>query len=464
MLTSEQSIVEYRAGQVIPDRLTQNTHRHYLEYAEKMLAVYRDGLGQQRRTLHRQVEAIFADEPDCPVRRIEAFCKLLDDASAFQSDPGGKSAKLRLELFSRAARLHPLVQEPDRLFEHEESEAKTQLATELGLPWDAIEQSLYADVIAYQQLEGFTGYPDAVAFLSRYNVAQLQACLYRAESMMVTATRDLKTIIRYAKLAKLLHEISRDTHGRDGRATGTPNAMNCICEPTHGRDAHATYRITFTGPASVLRETRRYGVNFARFLPALLACEGWSLEAVLRTPWKTPAKLMISDTDRFSSHLPPPEEFDSSLEQSLANKFGPVRDGWQLIREGDILHEHQKTFIPDFTFRHEDSTEVFLEIVGFWTPEYLAHRRETLRQFRRQHILLAVPQSSLREGATITDNVLVYKTALKVPPLLAALEAARNRRAAAGEPERDSSRLGTQIPGAKSPSPSPPRQRRDQLQ
>ena len=338
------------------------------------------------------------------------------------------------------------MQAPDQLFEHEEGAVKSQLAAELGLPWEAIEQSLYTDVMAYQQLEQFTGYPDAAAFLSRYNVAQLQACLYRAESMTVTATQDLKTIIRYAKLAKLLHEIARttgvspmtikgspeqnarDTHGRDGRAT-------------HGRDAHATetpdgvttnesqaratYRITFSGPASVLHETRRYGVNFARFLPALLACKGWSMEAVLQTPWKTPAKLAICDADRFTSHLPPPEEFDSTLEESFAQKFGPTRDGWQLIREGDILHEHQKTFVPDFTFRHEDGTEVFLEIVGFWTPEYLAHRRETLHQFRRHKILLAVPERSLREGATVTDNVLVYKTALKLPPLLAALKAAR---------------------------------------
>ncbi len=443
MLTSEQSIVEYRAGRVVPDRLTQNTHRHYLGYAERMLAVYRAGLGRQRRDLHRQVEAIFANEPDCPLRRIEAFCKLLDDASIFGADPSGTAAKLRLEVFSRAARSHPLVQEPDRLFEHAEETAKNQLAQELGKPWSEIEQGLYTDVIAYQQLEEFTGYPDATAFLSRYNVAQLQACLYRAESMTVTATQDLKTIIRYAKLAKLLHDITRSTG--ISPVSGLSNAIPHVGGPssmdvppmnkkdsqgqdardTHDRDGRATYRITFTGPASVLRETRRYGVSFARFLPALLACKGWTMEAVLQTPWKTPAKLVISDADRFTSHLPPPEEFDSSVEQALADKFGPTRDGWQLIREGDILHEHQKTFIPDFTFRHEDGTEVFLEIVGFWTPEYLAHRRETLHQFRRHRILLAVPERSLREGATITDNVLVYKTTLKLPPLLAALEAAR---------------------------------------
>lgn len=401
MLTSEQSTVEYKDGRAIPDRLTQATHRHYRDYAERMLAVYRDGAGRRRRDLHKTIEAIFADEPDCPVRRIQAFCKLLDDAAVYHADPAGKASKLRLEVFSLAARLHPLVQEPDRLFEHQEAQAKAKLAQKMGMPWDQIEAALYSDVLAFQQLESFPGYPDAGTFLSRYNVAQLQAALYRAERVVVTATRDLKTIVRYAKLARLLHEIERLGPSR--------------------------YRIVFSGPASVLRETRRYGVNFARFLPALLACKDWELAARVQTPWKATAKLLISDADRFTSHLPAPQEFDSALEESFGDKFGPARNGWRLIREDDILHEHQATFVPDFTFRHDDGTEVFLEIVGFWTPEYLEEKRRTLRRFQRHRILLAVPKDSLRENAQITNQVVVYKTSLKIEPVLTALESIRNR-------------------------------------
>ena len=399
MLTSDQSIVEFKAGQAVADRLKQSTHRHYKEYAERMLSIYRNGKGRPRQQLHRQVESLFADEPDCPVRRIQAFCKLLDERSVFQTDSGGKAASLRLDVFSMSARFHPLVEKPDRLFEHCETKTKERLADELGLSWGRIEQGLYADVIAFQRLEQFEGYPSASALLSRYNIAQLQACLYRAESMTVVATDDLKTILRYAKLARLLHEIARLGPSK--------------------------YRITFSGPASVLRQTRRYGVNFAKFLPALLACKGWKMTASLMTPWNTPARLNLSDSDGFRSHLPSPDEFDSSLERSFAEKFGPERDGWQLIREGEILHDRQKTFVPDFTFRHKDGTEVLLEIVGFWTPEYLTHRRQTLQQFRRHRILIAVPEKSLREGATIGENVLVYKTALKLTPLMKTLEKVR---------------------------------------
>jgi predicted nuclease of restriction endonuclease-like RecB superfamily len=402
MLTSDQSIVEFKAGRAITDRLTQSRHGHYVKYAERMLAIYRDGKGRQRRQLHREIESLFADEPDCPVRRIQAFCKLLDDGSVFRTDPGGKAAKLRLDVFSRAARFHPLVEKPDRLFEHEETKIKAQLADELGLPWSEIEQCLYADVMDFQQLEQFEGYPNPSALLSCYNVAQLQACLYRAESMTVMATDDLKTIIRYAKLARLLLEIVR---------LGT-----------------SKYRITFSGPASILHQTRRYGVNFAKFLPALLSCKGWQMTASLKTPWNTPAKLNLSDKDGFTSHFPSPDEFDSGLEESLAERFGPARNGWRLIREGEILHDRQRTFVPDFTFRHEDGTQVLMEIVGFWTPEYLAHKRRSLQLFRHNKILIALPEKSVREGARIGENVLIYKTTLKLSSLMEALERIRTEK------------------------------------
>ncbi|MDY7009467.1 MAG: DUF790 family protein [Planctomycetota bacterium] len=308
----------------------------------------------------------------------------------------------RLAVNSAAARFHPLVDKPDRLFEHGETEIKSQIAQLLGTSWRRIEERLYADVMPFQRLESFEGYPDAATLLSRYNVAQVQACLYRTESMVVTATKDFKTILRYAKLARLLHEIYRMGPSK--------------------------YRIVFAGLASVLRRSRRYGVNFARFLPALLVCKGWNMTAVVPTPWNTRATLKLSDRNGFTSHLPAADEFDSSLEESFAKKFGQRRDGWYLDREGEILHNRQTTFVPDFVFRHEDGAEVLLEIVGFWTPEYLAKKRQTLRLFREHKILIAVPERSLRKGASVGENVIVYKTTLKLKPIMGTLERIRNAR------------------------------------
>lgn len=395
MLTSDHSITHFEHGRALPDRLTQRRHGHYVDYADKMLSIYRGGIGRQRRQLHRNVEAVFADEGNCPSRRVRAFCKLLDDQSTYQTDPHGSAARLRLNVFALAAPAHPLVEQADRLFESEHTAVKQNIAIRIGRPWSDIERELYADVCAFQQLVAFEGYLDARTLLSRYNVAQLQACLYHARSMVVTATVDLKTILRYAKLAHLVHEIRRVGPSR--------------------------YLIDLAGPASVLHETRRYGVNLARFVPALLACRGWRFEATIQTPWNTTARLNLSKRDGLRSHLPPPDEFDSHLEETFAEKFGDQREGWRLERETEIVHDGQTVFVPDFVFRHDCGVQVLFEIVGFWTPQYLAKKRQILQRFRRDHVLLAVPQRSLSDAGSINENVIVYKTSIKIAPVMAAL-------------------------------------------
>src|SRR2546421_573554 len=100
MLTSDQSIVRYERCRAFPDRLTRITHAHYLDHARRMMEVYRRGVGQSRRELHRGVEGVLAGEPDCDRRRIASFCKLLDDAGEFETDGEGKCASLRLRVFT----------------------------------------------------------------------------------------------------------------------------------------------------------------------------------------------------------------------------------------------------------------------------------------------------------------------------------------------------------------------------
>lgn len=400
MLVREQAIADYDfdSGRLVPDRLTQPSHRHYLRYAERMLRIYRDGVGKTRRDLHRAVEAVFANEEDCPARRIDAFCKLLDDASAYDRDRRGQAAKLRRQVFRLAGEKHPLVKKADRLFESEEGQVKAEIAQRLGRTWKEIDRHLFADVMDFHRLVRFDGYPDPRALLSRYNVAQVQAALYGAVSMTVWAREDFKIVLRYAKLARLMHTILRVGDGH--------------------------YQIRFDGPASVMRQTRRYGVNMARFVPALIACRNWRLHARIRggrRGWTL--RLDLSSEDGLQSHLPSPDEFDSQVEEAFATKWGEgPRDGWTLVREGEILHHGQKTFVPDFVFQHEDGGAVLMEIVGFWTPEYLQAKFQTLRTFQDHEILLAVAKSAGEQLPDLPADTITYKTAVLIKDVMQRLK------------------------------------------
>jgi hypothetical protein len=399
MLTRELAIAEFdfARGSVHPDRLTMKSHGRYLARADQMLDMYRQGLGRTRRELHRAVAEAFAGEDDCPQRRIDAFCKLLDDAGEYQRDRRGEAAALRREVFRRAAPKHPLVHSTDRLFENGEVRVKLQIAEELGRSWPDIEARLFADIIEYHRLQSFAGYADGRALLSRYNVAQVQAALFDAESVSVWARADFKTILRYAKLARLMHKIVRLESGE--------------------------FLFRFDGAASIARETRRYGAALARFLPALVACRDWRMHAVVQSrfgSWKL--GLDLSSKEGLTSHLPPPEEFDSELERDFAEKWGPEpREGWKLIREGEVLYSGQKVFVPDFVFRHDDGRIVLMEVVGFWTPEYLEAKTETLREFSRHPILLAVAEPLRQRLPGLGTDLVTFKTVLKVGDVLTRL-------------------------------------------
>lgn len=399
MLTRELAIAEYdfARGLAMPDRLTSKAHGRYLEYAEKMLDIYRRGGGLTRRELHRAVADVFALEDDCPQKRIDAFCKLLDDASEYQRDRRSEAADLRRQVFRLAAPQHPLVHAADRQFESSEASVKLKIAEQLGRPWSDIEAGLFADIIEFHRLNCFTGFADGRALLSRYNVAQIQAALFDAETMSVWATQDFKTILRYAKLARLMHTIVRLESGE--------------------------YLFRFDGPAAVVRQTRRYGAAMARFLPALIACRGWRMHAILQSrfgAWKL--RLDLSADEGLMSHLPQPDAFDSQVEQQFAVKWGDEpREGWRLVREGEVLHSGQRVFIPDFAFQHDDGRTVLMEVIGFWTPEYLEAKRATLRLFGNQRILLAVAEPLTHRLPDLPGDFVVFKSALKVEDVLARL-------------------------------------------
>jgi predicted nuclease of restriction endonuclease-like RecB superfamily len=400
MLTRELTLAEYdfQRSQVLPDRLTVSRHLHYVPLADKMLDVYRQGIGQSRRELHRRVRALFAAEVDCPQRRIEAFCKLLDDAATYGRDTEGCAADLRKMVFRTAAAAHPLVEQPDRSFQSSERQVKQEIAASLGRPWSEVEQDLFVDVAELHRLKEFAGYADGRALLSRYNVAQVQAALYDAVSLTIWAGGDFKTILRYVRLARLMHSITRVGDGR--------------------------FLLHLDGPASVLRATRRYGVKMARFLPALIACRDWRMHAVIHARRRWSLGLDLSSADGLQSHFPPPDLFDSRVEETFAKRWGDEpRNGWRLIREDEILHANQKVFIPDFVFRHEDGRTVLMEIVGFWTAEYLEAKRRTLELFRPQKVLLAVAEGVDRSHKQAWSDAIFYKTALRVDDVLARLEA-----------------------------------------
>ena len=85
---------------------------------------------------------------------------------------------------------------------------------------------------------------------------------------------------------------------------------------------------------------------------------------------------------------------------------------WSLEASREVIPLGDSAFIPDFVLRHETGARVFLEVLGFWTPEHL---RERLLEFEhaglRNFILAAWDElRGSRDPLTnVPGNTIVFK-------------------------------------------------------
>jgi uncharacterized protein len=187
------------------------------------------------------------------------------------------------------------------------------------------------------------------------------------------------------------------------------------------------YRIELDGPLSLLRGTLRYGLKMAVFLPALALCRTWRMEAVIEKAGK---RLIFSldDQSKLVSHFRRFPLFDSQLERDFAADFQKTFEqhshDWQLARADAVISlVRNEVMLPDFTLRNPNAPggrEIHLEIVGFWTPEYLSKKIAKAAAAPSGNLILAVSkQLALGEEAAKELNVLWFSKKLPADAVIA---------------------------------------------
>ena len=119
------------------------------------------------------------------------------------------------------------------------------------------------------------------------------------------------------------------------------------------------------------------------------------------------------------------ESFDSLVEEDFASRFKALNSKWQLKREPEPVIAGQQVIIPDFSFEREGS-KLYMEVVGFWTEEYLQRKIAKLGKTKEQ-ILVAVDENLACERLTRIEkqynlNILFYRKEIPLPPVLRYLQ------------------------------------------
>ncbi|WIG61063.1 MAG: hypothetical protein OJF49_003811 [Ktedonobacterales bacterium] len=123
--------------------------------------------------------------------------------------------------------------------------------------------------------------------------------------------------------------------------------------------------------------------------------------------------------------------FDSSLEGGLYREFTALErageaHGWWLEREPEPVIANDILYVPDFALTR-GATRVYLEIAGYWRPEYRERKVQKLLALRNAiRLLVAVPESA-REAFAPLDGVfplIWYTTRVSAQPVLRELDRA----------------------------------------
>jgi len=397
MLTK--GLLRYRIddGQIRPAFLDPASPR-YRQAASELFRIFGRHVGKTQGELDEAIEKYAEGRTD--YRILRGLAKVIMGFAEFEAPRPNMeldAARLRSAVFERAASLWPVVRRKTSPLETDRHRVLEEIAGEIGLPATQLEEELYADLPERRRLKLLAAPREPEALIARYNMELARGLLYWAERLIVDVEDSYQDVFRYIKLCRLIHTITERERG---------------------------YRIELDGPLSLLRGTMRYGLKMAVFLPALALCRTWRMEAVIV---KGGERLIFSldDQSKLVSHFRRFPLFDSQLERDFAIDFHEAFQqhphGWRLTRADAVISvERNEVMIPDFTLRHQNGREVYLEIVGFWTPEYLSRKIAKVIAARLDNLILAVSkQLALGEAAGKELNVLWFAKKLPAAAVIA---------------------------------------------
>ena len=158
----------------------------------------------------------------------------------------------------------------------------------------------------------------------------------------------------------------------------------------------------------------------AVFLPALLLCEKWKMSAEItqKQGGNVFYELTGEQTELKSCYADEPEYKNSDVEK-LKNDWEKSSADWRLQENIEVVDFGKTTFIPDFVLISPEGKQVYLDVLGFWTPQSLKKRLEEFHTANfRQFIFVAGQElrGSREEPLWESENVIFYKT--KIAPRL----------------------------------------------
>jgi predicted nuclease of restriction endonuclease-like RecB superfamily len=407
MLTGNLVRVRIAKQRVIPLYIDRGAER-WLEAAESLLLLFREGVGMTRGEIDSEVDELFGGGGKA-IQIYRGLAKVLEDRAEFEIVADVPPEFIREKVFTAAANYRRQTRTrgsgPGIRAAFQREEVLKAVADELALEPEAVATSLFADLRDENRLLSFDDM-DARALIDRYNVGLAQAVLLRSVLVKVEVKNErparYRQLFRRLKFHRLLYRVEGSM--RDG------------------------YVLHIDGPLSLFSATTKYGLQVALFLPALLHCEDFRLEAELRWgPRREPRSFLLEPRDGLVSRQADTGTYVPSELTAFVERFRQVAPAWKLSECTDVVElGREGIWVPDYRVVHQQSgVDVFIEVLGFWNRSSLERLVRLLPRYGPPRFVLAisdrlkVDEEALRE---LSGPILRFKEIPNATELAALLD------------------------------------------
>ena len=241
------------------------------------------------------------------------------------------------------------------------------VAATLGVTRAELTEALFADLpgerLVATPVETLS--PGELAL--RTNLAIAQGFLFRSTAVLIEMEGNVRAVVRHAKLRGLI----------------------CTLVPRErGRGA----ALEVSGPYALFPRTLVYGRALSELLPLLAWCHRFRLQADCSVGGQQLILRLGSGDPIFPAKEP--RVYDSKLEERFARDFRRVASDWDVIREPEAVQAGDVLIFPDFALQHRrDGRRCLVEIVGFWTPDYVKRKLALLRAAELPNLVLCIDAS-----------------------------------------------------------------------
>jgi predicted nuclease of restriction endonuclease-like RecB superfamily len=413
MLTGDLVRVRTSKERVIPLYLNRGSPQ-WLEAAESLLLIFREGVGMTRGEIEEEIDDLFGGGGKATLVH-RGLAKVLEDRAEFEVVADVPPDLIRDKVFTAAAVHRQLLklerpaqgpkpgQSPRPSFRRDE--VLSAVAGDLKITPETLLKGLFADLRDENRMLKFEDMT-AQRLIDRYNVALAQAVLLR--SVRVEAEIRDEGPARYRQLFRRLkfHRLMYRVQGSMSEG----------------------YTLQIDGPLSLFTATTKYGLQMALFLPALLHCHDYRLDAELRWgPKREPRSFHLDASTGLTSHQLDSGMYVPAEVPAFVERFRQVAPSWELSECTEVLElGREGVWVPDYRAVHKATgLDVFVEVVGFWKKASLDRLLRLLPRLGPARFVLLISEKLRVDEEALVDlpgPILRFKEIPSAPELAALLE------------------------------------------